>query len=463
MTTSLRSSSTNGRPLRIYAPVGMLGYGFPEPSLRAAMEWQPDLIAVDAGSTDPGPYYLGSGLSYTSRAMVKRDLGLLLTAAREQQVPLVIGSAGGAGGAPHLAWNLEILHELAREHGLHFRLAIIQAEIDRAYLKRKLAAGQVADLETGHELTEADIDACSHIVGQMGSEPVIEALDQGAEVVLAGRAFDAGLSAAMPIQRGIEPGLAYHMGKIVECGSLVALPRAADGVLAEIDRESFLIVPADPAKRCTVETVAAHTLYEKSDPYNLLVPGGRLELSESVFEKVDDRSVRVSGSLFVPSTRYYVKLEGAALEGYRSVCLAGTRDPNMIAQLDDVLERVRAKLRNDLGAVYTEDDYRILFRVYGRDGVMGELEPYHGPPPHELGLVIEVVARDQETADTVCALARSATLHLGYDGRIATAGNLAFPYSPAEFPAPPVYEFRIYHLVEVDNPCEPFGLSWENV
>ena len=66
--------------LKIYAPLGLLGYGFPEPSLHAAMEWGPDLIAVDAGSTDPGPYYLGAGVSFTSRTMVKRDLGLLLGA-----------------------------------------------------------------------------------------------------------------------------------------------------------------------------------------------------------------------------------------------------------------------------------------------------------------------------------------------------------------------------------------------
>ena len=456
--TRSRSSFT-----KVYAPEGMLGYGFPEPSLQAALAWGPDLIAVEAGSTDPGPYYLGAGVSFTSRVMVKRDLGLLLVAARERQIPLVIGSAGGAGGAPHLAWTLEILREIAAEHDLHFRLAIVDAEQDRDYLKRKLAAGDLIDFETGRELTAADIDECTHVVGQMGHEPLIAALEQGAEVVLAGRAFDAALSATIPIMRGVEVGLALHMGKIVECGSLVALPRASDGVLAEIERESFVIRPADPAKYCTVETVAAHTLYEKSDPYRLGAPGGCLDLSEASFERVDDRSVRVAGSVFQPSAAYYVKLEGAALVGYRSVCLAGVRDPILIEQLPGVLERVRAKLQNDLGNMIAEDAYQLHVRVYGRDGVMGQLEPYHGPPPHELGLVFEVVATTQETANTVCALARSASLHMEYEGRIATSGNLAFPYSPAEFPAPPVYEFRIYHLLRVDDPCEPFRTRWESV
>ena len=41
--------------LTVYAPQGMLGYGFPSSSLEAALARKPDVIAVDAGSTDPGP------------------------------------------------------------------------------------------------------------------------------------------------------------------------------------------------------------------------------------------------------------------------------------------------------------------------------------------------------------------------------------------------------------------------
>ena len=448
---------------RIYVPVGQIGYGFPESSLERARGWKPDLIAADAGSTDPGPSYLATGKSFTSRAMVKRDIGLLLPVARQLGIPLVIGTAGGSGAAPHLAWALDILREVAAEARLSARVAVIEAEPDRAYLERKLAAGEIVDFEAGRELTAADLAACEHVVAQMGLEPIADALAAGAEVVLAGRAFDAALPAALPIERGVDPGVAWHMGKILECGSLVALPRASDGVLAEVYADHFVIEPADPEKRCTVETVAAHTLYEKSDPYTLSLPGGKLDVRNAVFARVDDRSVRVSGSRFVPSGEYFVKLEGAALAGYRSICIAGTRDPIMIDHLDDVLARARLKIANDLAGSVGDSDYQLLFRVYGRDGVMAGREPYNGPPPHELGLVIEVIGKTQEVADTVCALARSATLHLGYEGRMATAGNLAFPYSPAEFPAPPAYEFRVYHLMRVDDPREPFRTRWETL
>ena len=44
---------------RVLAPTAILGYGFPKASFDAALDQARfDLIAVDAGSIDPGPYYL---------------------------------------------------------------------------------------------------------------------------------------------------------------------------------------------------------------------------------------------------------------------------------------------------------------------------------------------------------------------------------------------------------------------
>jgi len=441
----------------------MLGYGFPEESLQAALAQDVAVFAMDAGSTDPGPYYLGSGLSYTSRTMVERDLDLLLPAARARNLPLIIGSAGGAGAAAHVRWAAEILRDVARRHDLHFRLAIIFADQDRETIKSKILTGEIDNFEAGYLIDSSDVDSCTNIVAQMGVEPLIAALSAGADVVLAGRAFDAALMAAIPIMQGYDPGLALHMGKILECGSFVAIPRTSDGAIGHLAADHFLVEPADPAKRCTVDLVAAHTLYEKSDPYHLQMPGGVIDLTDTRFERHDDRTVRVSGSRFVRGTDYWLKLEGAAHTGFRSICIAGARDPILIAQFDEVIERVKAKVRRDLERSIPADSYTISFRLYGRDGVMGDLEPHPVADPQELGIIIEVVATTQDRADTVCALVRSATLHMGYEGRIATGGNLAFPYSPAEFAGPEAYEFRIYHLMRVDDPCEMFRTTWHDV
>lgn len=64
---------------------GLLGYGFPEASLAAGMAREPDMIGVDGGSTDPGPYYLGSGKCVNSRMSMKRDLRLKVAGSSLEQ------------------------------------------------------------------------------------------------------------------------------------------------------------------------------------------------------------------------------------------------------------------------------------------------------------------------------------------------------------------------------------------
>lgn len=43
------------RSFKVLSPTAILGYGFPEESFRKAMAESPDLIAVDAGSSDQAP------------------------------------------------------------------------------------------------------------------------------------------------------------------------------------------------------------------------------------------------------------------------------------------------------------------------------------------------------------------------------------------------------------------------
>ena len=117
--------------LRILSPTAILGYGFPMESFIEGMKRDPHVIGVDAGSTDPGPYYLGAGVSFTDRNAVKRDLDIMLPAAIEKHIPLIVGTAGGSGGKPHLEWNLNIIRQIAEEKSLKFKMAIIHAEIDK--------------------------------------------------------------------------------------------------------------------------------------------------------------------------------------------------------------------------------------------------------------------------------------------------------------------------------------------
>ena len=167
----------------------------------------------------------------------------------------------------------------------------------------------------------------------------------------------------------------------------------------------------------------------------------------------------MSGTRWETPAAYTLKLEGVARVGFRTLALAGVRDPVLIAELDAYLDNVRTRVAQ----TYPPDGYRLLFHVYGRDGVMGTLEPVREVRSHELGLVIEVIAEDPDTSAAILALARSVALHVTYPGRKAIAGNLAFPFSPSDLKAGDAYEFNVHHLVTVDDPLQLFPVEMVEV
>ena len=443
---------------RILSPTAILGYGFPVESFQRGLDRNPHLIAVDAGSTDPGPYYLGAGKSFTDRNAVKRDLRHMITAGVARKVPVVVGTAGGCGAKPHLDWCREIIEEIAAEEKINFTLGVIPSDIDPEVIREKLKAGKVTPLKYVHDLTEEILDKSVNIVAQMGHEPIIKALEAGCDVVLTGRCYDPAVFASLPAHLGFDKALALHCGKILECAAIAATPGSgSDCAMGTITQDSFILEPLSDKRKFTSYSAAAHTLYEKTDPYHLPGPGGALNLEKCSFTELDGGRVEVKGTTFDATDEYFVKLEGCQLTGYRTISIAGLRDPIMMNSIDEILELVKNQVQVTLDE--EKINGRIVTHLYGKNGVMGALEPVQNLTGHEMCLVIEAIAPTQKEADTVCGLFRSTLLHYGYEGRIATAGNLAFPYSPSDVKMGEMFEFSLYHLMQVDDPSELFKLE----
>lgn len=448
------------KQLRVLSPTAILGYGFPISSFEEGMKRKPHVIAVDAGSTDPGPYYLGAGKSFTDRNSVKRDLEIMIPAAIEAGIPVIVGTAGGSGGQPHVKLTLDIIREIAQQKKLSFKIAVIQSEFDKTFVKDNIRNGNISPLFPAKELSEEDVDNSVRIVAQMGEEPFIEALNNGAQVILAGRSYDPSVFASLAIKEGFDKGLAIHMGKILECAAIAALPGSgSDSMFGYLNEDNFVLEPLSPNRKCTTLSIAAHTLYEKSNPYILPGPGGAINLHEAKFEQIEDNMVRVSGSKFVPTDEYFVKLEGVRKVGYRTISCAGVADPIMISKIDDITKSVKERVEDNF-ASYGIKDFFLDFKIYGKNGVMGMFDDRGATAGNELMIIIEAVADSQEQADTICGFARSTMLHFGYEGRIATAGNLAFPFSPSDAKMGEVYEFNVYHLMKVDNPTTLFPIEY---
>ena len=437
-------------------PVGMLGGGFPAATIQRGIDLGADAIAVDAGSTDSGPHYLGTGTAKAARAAVRRDLEILLTSALDAAIPLVITSCGTSGTDAGVDWIAEILTSIATEHAMTFRYATLYSELDRDTLHAARAADRIHPLPPLGALDPDTLDRCTHIVGLMGAEPIAEALDAGAQVVLTGRATDTASVAALALRSGLPPGPSWHAAKTVECGGLCTTDPRGGGVLVHIDRGGFTVEPLAEHAACTPTTVAAHMIYENADPFRLTEPSGVLDTSGASYTALDERRVRVTGSRFEPAPRYTVKLEGAALAGYETLSFVGIRDPHVVSNIDQwikiVSDTVAARAESLAGL--TERDFQFRLRTYGANAVLGSLEP-ETAPVREVGVLLQVRADTQDTATAIAKIANPILLHAPLPD-MDHLPSFAFAVSPAEVERGATYEFVLNHVVEVDTPCELF-------
>lgn len=452
--------------IKYLAPVGMLGGGFTEEHFAAACTEDLAFIAIDSGSTDGGANNLGEDKFFFSRGAVKRDLRLLIIAARRLDIPLLVGSCGGSGGDWNLNWMFEIVQEIAREESLNFTTALIPAEIDRQVLLSKYRDGKITPLHPAPPIDESTFTDTHRIVGMMGSEPFVEALAGGADVVLAGRASDAALFAAIPVSRGFDPGLAWHAAKIMECGGAAVTQMAKpEGMLCTLTNDYFELEPVSPEQTCSPLSIASHALYETSNPFVMHEPGGVMHLENVTYEQASERSVRVRGSEFVPGT-YTVKLEGAGLMGYRAVVLGGVTDPMILRDFDSWFENAKQganyTLRRALGDELA-DQCQINFRVYGKNAVLGDRETREFHNDHEVGVLIDVLAPTQEIATDAVAQVSHTMLHFAVPQWHGLVSNLAFPIAPHEVSVGPAYSFVLNHVVECDDPMELYSINYQEV
>ncbi|MCA1040949.1 DUF1446 domain-containing protein [Bacillus infantis] len=446
------------KEVRILSPCGMLGYGFPESSFRRGMEAGPHAIVVDAGSTDAGPHKLGAGVSIVSRRALKKDLEIMISYGVPAKVPIIIGSAGGAGAKVHVESTVDVIREILRERGFSVKLAIIWADIAKEQVLEAQQNGKVRPMSPNvPDLSEKRILETNGIVAQMGHEPILEALKGGAGIIVCGRSYDPSPFAAVGILHGKDSGLSYHLGKILECGALCAEPGTTkDSILGTIKDDCFTVRSLNPSRICTKISVAAHTFYEKEHPFLLHGPGFLLDLSDCRFTELGEGEVEVSGSRYIPAEQHLIKLEGARKTSYRTVVFAGIRDPILLENIQDI----ELQVEKQVYAYYPEispEAYQIRFYNYGMNAVLGsrETEVFSG---HEVGVLLEVTAETQELASSICATARSTFLHYGHEGRKSTAGNLAFPFAPSDVECGPVYEFSVYHLMEILE--SPFKIEY---
>ena len=445
-------------PTRVLVPSGVLGLGFDRAALARGVSMRPDIIAIDGGSTDSGPFSLGAGESKYSRAATRAEWRDLMAARAEAGVPLVIGTAGTCGADATVDWMFEITAELAGELGQSLKVARLYSGQPAPRVVSALGAGRLRALTPAPEVSAEGIGAMTNIVALAGAEQVQAALATGAEIVICGRTTDTAIIAALPLVRGDHAGAAWHGAKIAECGALCSTHPMTGTILVDFDATGFTVEPMAPQAACTPHSVSAHMLYENSDPFLLYEPGGHLDVRGARYAALDDRRVRVEGSRWVPGP-YTVKLEGARLAGYQTTILAVLRDPRYVAHARDWVAGLTAFLHGEISRRMglTPEDYTLEFRLIGVDAALGASETRAGQPA-EVGVLGIVTADSQARAAEIGKLINPFVLHhpLTPDEELPT---FAFPYSPATTDRGPLYEFALNHVMDLDDPMEAFRLT----
>ena len=441
------------QPVKVLVPAGALGAGCPEDAFQRGVSLKPDVLAVDAGSTDSGPYYLGAATTKMTDAATRHDLRQLMLARDKLGVPLIVGSCGTSDTNAGVDWMARLCEEIAVEEGLTATVALIYSEQSAAGLASYLERGAITPLPPMGELTQARLEECDHIVGLLGYEPLAKAIAAGADIVLAGRTTDTAVIAAVPLMRGLPAGASWHAAKTAECGGLCTVQTRRGGVLLTIDETGFDVEPLAADNACTPFTISSHLLYENADPYRLTEPGVVLDAQGASYDALDDRTVRVTGSK-AEVRPYTMKLEGSGAAGFRTMVFTAVSDPKIMDRIGDWLGRLEAFLREGIGKVLglNPADYQLDLRPYGWNA----LDPRRAATdrsPLEVGLMVLATAATQDRANQIAKFCNPYLLHfpLNLDDPLP---SFAFPFSPAEVVLGPQYEFKLNHVVHLDDPGE---------
>ena len=450
-------------PTRVLIPAGVLGLGFDQTALARGVAAQPDIICIDGGSTDSGPFYLGTSTSKYARSVCRSEWRALMLARAAAGVPLVIGSCGTCGTAQTVDWMYGLTCEIAAELGQSLTIARLYSDQNVPDIITAHHAGQLSELLPAPALDAVAIAACTHIVALAGVEQIQAALQTGADVVLAGRTTDTATIAALPLSRNDHAGGAWHGAKIGECGAFCSTNPASGVVMISFDETGFDVEPMAPDAVCTPQSVSAHMLYENSDPFILHEPGGHLDVTDARYTAIDERRVRVEGSRWVPADSYRVKLEAARIGGYQTTMMAVIRDAHYVAHARQWLDDLTGFLHRKIAQTTSlkRDEFTLEFRLIGQNAALGALEEGTGTPL-EVGVLLIITAADQETATDLSKLINPFLLHHPLTAH-EDLPTFAFPYSPAHTERGALYEFAMNHILQLADPMDGFTLTFDKV
>ncbi|MDP1891970.1 MAG: acyclic terpene utilization AtuA family protein [Gemmatimonadaceae bacterium] len=335
----------------------------------------------------------------------------VLAAVAERGVK-VIANAGGVNPEACAAAVQAMATAAGRAGAL--RIGVVTGDNLLPRIDELLAAGhELRNMDTGEPLSvvrERVIAANAYI----GSTPIVEALAQGANVVITGRSTDTALTMA-PLRHEFGWGAAEWdklaagiiAGHIIECGAQSSggnclhdwrnIPNLADVgyPIVEGSADGTFVVTKHPGTggRVSVPTVTEQLVYEMGDPHAYITPDVVADFTSIRLEDAGADRVRVFGIRGAPATDK-LKVSVAYKSGYKAVGSLVYAWPDALEKAQ-VADRVLRERLDRLGLTFE----KVLSEFVGASATHGTLAGNAGAHAPEVQYRIGVRDGDRKKVE----------------------------------------------------------------
>ena len=251
----------------------------------------------------------------------------------------------------------------------------------------------------------------------LGAEPIVQALREGAQVVVTGRTADPSIfMAPMMFEFGWDPldharlGAGNGLGHLMECGAQVTGGYFSDPgfkdvpepwnlafPIAEVEADGSAVLTkvAGSGGAVNLQTVKEQLLYEVHDPANYLTPDVVVDFTTTRLEQVGPDRVRVSGIGGKPRTPT-LKVSIGCTEGFIGEDMFFYAGPGALRRAQLAKRILEERFR-----IVKLDAEEVRIDFLGLNAIHGAMSPASQPEPYEIAVRVAARTRTREEAAKV--------------------------------------------------------------
>jgi len=248
----------------------------------------------------------------------------------------------------------------------------------------------------------------------LGAEPIVEALRNGAGIVVTGRVADPSIfMAPMMYEFGWDPldharlGAGNGLGHLMECGAQVTGGYFSDPgfkdvpepwnlafPIAEVseDGSAVLTKVAGTGGAVNLMTVKEQLLYEVHDPANYLTPDVVVDFTTTRLEQMGPDRVRVSGIGGKPRTPT-LKVSIGCTEGFIGEDMFFYAGPGALRRA-----RLARRILEERFRIVKLDAEEVRIDFLGLNAIHGAMSPEDQPEPYEIAVRVAARTKTREEA-----------------------------------------------------------------